>query len=130
MINAELAEDMVANLSTTYPSTLAVVKSVVWKDSIGVCVRFTSDNTFDIQEPVTETILATRIKQTHVAGTGDLFATLLVGSWLKQELGRQSNRPEKLTIIRSSVESISSILDTLQRDNRNTLPFRSLLYVI
>lgn len=129
-INAELAEDMVTSLSTTYPSTLAVVKSVVWKDNIGVCVRFTSDNTFDIREPVTETILAMRAGQASIGGTGELFATLLVGRWLKQELGRQSNQSEKLAIIRSSVETISSIMDTVQYDNRNTLPFRSLLYVI
>lgn len=129
-ISAELAEDMIVNLSTTFPSTLAVVKSVVWKDSIGVCVRFTSDNTFEIQEPVTETILATRTGQTYVGGTGDLFTTLLVGRWLKQELGRQSNQFEKLAIIRSSVETISSIMDIVQRDNRHTLPFRSLLYVM
>lgn len=129
-INAELAEDMVANLSTTYPSTLSIVKSVVWKDNIGICVRFTSDNTFDIQESVTETILATRTGRASVSGTGDLFATLLVGRWLKQELGRQSNQFEKLAIIRSSVETISSIMDTSQGDDRDSLPFQSLLYVL
>lgn len=129
-INAELAEDMVANLSATYPSTLAVVKSVVWKDSIGVCVRFTADNTFGMREPVTETILATRARTASTVGTGDLFASLLVGHWLKQELGRQSNQFEKLDIIRFSVETISSIMDTMQRDSWDLLPFRSLLHVI
>lgn len=129
-ISAELAEDMIVNLSTTYPNTLSVIKSVVWKNSIGACVRFTSDNTFNIRGPVTKTVLATRTEQASVGGTGDLFTTLLVGHWLKQELDRQSNQFEKLAIIRSSVETISSIMNSAQFDNRDTLPFQSLLYVV
>lgn len=126
-INVDLAEDMVADLATAFPDALAVVKSVTKGDSIGVCVRFTSDNTPGIQKSVTETILAARTGLTSVGGTGDLFACLVVGNWLRQELGGQSSKDDKLAIIKSSVETISNIMQAVKRDNLNTLPFRNLL---
>lgn len=128
-ICAALAEDMVADLATTFPGALPIIKSVVEGDSIGVCVRFSADNTGRLQRSVTETILATRTGLTSVGGTGDLFASLLVGDWLKQELGRQGSREEKLTIIRSTVEIISGIMETVQQSSMNSLPFRNLLLI-
>ena len=59
-ISAALAEDIVADLATAYPHALPIIKSVTEGDFIGVCVRFTSDNTSRIRKPVTKTILATR----------------------------------------------------------------------
>jgi len=129
-INAALAEDMVADLATAYPGTLAIVKSVVAEESIGVSVRFTPDNTVNLQHPVTETILAKRTEKSSVGGTGDLFACLVVGNWLRQKLDRQSSKDDKLAIIKSSVETISNIMEAVKRGNLNILPFRSLLRLI
>ena len=128
-ISAALAEDIVADLATAYPHALPIIKSVTEGDCIGVCVRFTSDNTSRIRKPVTKTILATRTGSVFVGGTGDLFASLVVGKWLKQELGRDSNKDKKLAIVKSSVETISSLMEVVQRGNMRTLPFRNLLAI-
>jgi len=84
-ISVALAEDLVKDLASAYSRTLPI-KSVSEDDNIGVCVRFTPDNTDHLQKPVTETILARRSGNVSVGGTGDLFASLLIGKWLIQSL--------------------------------------------
>ncbi len=127
-ISAELAGDLVTDLAITFPGTLPIVKSVVEEENIGVCVRFTPDNT-NIREPITETILAKRAGSSLVGGTGDLFASLVIGKWVQQGLDRQSGKEEKSTIIKSSIETISVLMELAQRNKMHVLPFRNLLSV-
>jgi pyridoxine kinase len=113
-------------LALVYPRALPIIKSVVSENRIGVCVRFTSDNTMGVKKPVTKIILGTRMTAPSVGGTGDLFASLLIGHWLKND---QSNQYDKVIMIESVVKTISKVMMTVQRGKKKDLPFRDLLHI-
>ncbi|OGY46282.1 MAG: hypothetical protein A3J65_01860 [Candidatus Buchananbacteria bacterium RIFCSPHIGHO2_02_FULL_45_11b] len=114
-------------LTLVYPRVLPIIKSVVSGNRIGVCVRFTSDNTTGVKKPITKMILGTRTTAPSVGGTGDLFASLLIGRWLKY-INSQSNQYDKATMIKSVVKTISEVMITIQRGKIKDLPFRDLLH--
>lgn len=126
-ITPDLAEELVRNLADKYPGVLPIVKSVAEANRIGVCVRFTSDNTISIRKPVTEITMETRIDAPPIGGSGDLFASLLIGRWLKEESLR--DRHDKMVIIRSVVKTISDMMKMAQNNQAKDLPFRKLLSI-
>lgn len=128
-VSVSVAKDLLEDLSRIFPGSLAIVKSVVAGEGIGVSVRFSSDNTLGITNSITETILSPRRSMGSIGGTGDLFASLVVGNWLKQDLGRGANKTEIVGIIRYSVDVVSNIMYEAKRANLGSLPFRRLLSV-
>lgn len=127
-ISAELAQDLVIDLASTHDS-LAILKSVVDErdpNRIGVCIRFTEDNTAGARpHPVTEIVFTKRIRIGSTGGTGDAFATLIMGQWLRQDLDRVGKKDDILTIVETSMGIISDSLSAVQ--NEKNLPFLSAL---
>lgn len=126
-ISVGLARELANALATTYPKTLSIIKSVVSENRIGVCVRFTRGNTADVKKSVTKIMLCPRTTAPPVGGTGDLFASLLIGRWLKC-IDVQSNPHDKAVVIKSVVKTISEIMRTVQHNKIKDLPFRNLLH--
>lgn len=126
-ISIDLVHELADALATAYPKALPIIKSVVSENRIGVCARFTQDNTTDIKKSVTKMMLGPRTAAPPVGGTGDLFASLLIGRWLKC-INNQSNQHNKITVIKSVVKTMSEVMRTVQRDRIKDLPFRNLLH--
>jgi len=125
-ISLDNAYMLIAKLTHAYPKVLPIIKSVVSGQRIGVCVRFTQNNTLGVKKPITKAILGLRTIAPSMSGTGDLFASLLVGTLLKQ-IDSQDNQDNKASMVRSVVKTISDVMVSIQRGQKKELPFRDLL---
>jgi len=129
-VTVEKACELINDLAMVYPKTLPIVKSVASENRIGVCIRFTKNNTADIKKSVTKILLGTRTPAPSVGGTGDLFSSLLVARWLQNKLNNQSNQHDKTVVIESVIKTMSKVMKSIQRENMSDLPFRKLLHVV
>ena len=125
-IAVEMAHELANALSEQYPRALSIIKSVVSKNRIGVCIKYTSDNTANVKNSVTKEILGERAPAPSMGGTGDLFASLLIARWLKAEISKTSSHVEKNVVIRSVIETMSGMMKSVGV-NQIDLPFRNLL---
>ncbi len=118
MVNVGLAKDLTAALALVYPG-LVILKSVIDErkpDSIGTCIRFTGDNAVGIGlHPTTRVVFTERVGS-GTGGTGDAFATLVMGQWLRQAMGKRGDQDSVCGIIERSMGIISDSLRAIQNE--------------
>ncbi|MBI2337837.1 bifunctional hydroxymethylpyrimidine kinase/phosphomethylpyrimidine kinase [Candidatus Daviesbacteria bacterium] len=117
-IDIGLAKDLAAELALIHPG-LVILKSVLDENEpnrIGVCMRFTGDNAMGIGlHPTTRVVFADRVGS-GTGGTGDAFATLVMGQWLRQAMGKRGDQESVCDIIQISMGIISDSLRAIQNE--------------
>lgn len=103
------ALSLLASLTRHFPRTFSILTSVAGLGSIGVEANCMPEHLLGLEMPLARGFYAKRTLHT-IGGTGDLFASILIGLWLHSGV-KQDGRMD--TIIKQAVVTMADIMSSV-----------------